>query len=97
MAKSNGSKEKITNTWGRPVMWLSGMRDCSCERRRERMRRSARSGGKEVPPQRKKWQTQEGVLFPPRNAGKSWGEFDFKVQQCSYGICFQFSRNERMV
>lgn len=88
---------KIANTWGRAVMWLSGMRDCSCGRRRERMRRSMGSGGKEVPPQRQKWQTQEGVLFPPRNAGKSLGELDFKVQQCSDGICFQFSRNERMV
>lgn len=61
------------------------------------MRRSMGSGGKEVPLQRQKWQTQEGVLFPPRNAGKNRGEFDFKVQQCSHGICFQFSRNERMV
>lgn len=45
------------------------------------MRRSKGSRGKEVPPQRQKWQTQEGVLFPPRNIGKSWREFDFKVQQ----------------
>lgn len=61
------------------------------------MRRRTGSGGKEVPPQRQKWQTQEGVLFPPRNAGKTLGELDFKVLQRGYGICFQFSRNERMV
>lgn len=81
MAESNGSKQKIVNTWDMPVMWLSGMRDCDRGRRRERMRRSKGSRGKEVPPQRQKWQTQEGVLFPPRNVGKSWREFDFKVQQ----------------
>lgn len=59
--------------------------------------RSTGNGGKEVPLQRQKWQTQGGVLFLLRNSGKNWREFNFKVQQCSYGICFQFNRNERMV
>lgn len=80
MAKSNGSKQKIVNTWDVPVMWLSGMRDCNHRTRRGGMKGKG-SRGKEVPPQRQKWQTQEGALFPPSNAGKSWREFDFKVQQ----------------